>query len=106
MQTFYDFNATNIIGETIPMSNYKGKVVLVVNVASKCGFTPQYEGLQKLYKTYKEQGLEILAFPCNQFKEQEPGTHKEIQNFCNVNYGVTFPLFEKIDVNGENTQPL
>lgn len=106
MQTFYDFNATNIIGETIPMSNYKGKVVLVVNVASKCGFTPQYEGLQKLYKTYKEQGLEILAFPCNQFKEQEPGTHKEIQNFCNVNYGVTFPLFEKIDVNGENTHPL
>ena len=106
MQTFYDFNATDIIGETKSMSEYKGKVVLVVNVASECGFTPQYKGFQKLYETYREQGLEILAFPCNQFKEQESGTHKEIQNFCNVNYGITFPLFEKIEVNGEKTHPL
>jgi len=106
MQSFYDFNATDITGDIKSMSEYKGKVVLVVNVASKCGFTPQYEGLQKLYETYKKDGLEILAFPCNQFNEQESGTNKEIQKFCNVNYGVTFPLFEKIDVNGENTHPL
>ena len=106
MQTFYDFNATSIRGELKSMSDYKGKVILVVNVASKCGFTPQYDGLQKLYETYKKQGLEILAFPCNQFKEQESGTHEEIQSFCKVNYGVTFPLFEKIEVNGENTHPL
>jgi glutathione peroxidase len=105
-QTFYDFNATSIIGENISMSKYKGKVVLVVNTASKCGFTPQYEGLQKLYDAYHDKGLEILGFPCNQFREQESGTHKEIQNFCKVNYGVTFPLFEKIDVNDENTHPL
>ena len=106
MKTFYDFNATDITGEEISMSEYKGKVVLVVNVASKCGFTPQYEGLEKLYKAYHNQGLEILAFPCNQFKEQESGTNKEIKNFCTVNYGVTFPLFEKIEVNGENAHPL
>jgi glutathione peroxidase len=106
MQTFYDFNATNIIGENISMSNYKGKVVLVVNVASKCGFTPQYEGLEKLYKAHHDQGLEILAFPCNQFKEQESGTNQEIKSFCTTNYGVTFPLFDKIEVNGENTHPL
>jgi len=106
MQTFYDFNATDIIGLDHNMTEYKGKVLLVVNVASKCGFTPQYKGLQELYKTYQEKDFEILAFPCNQFKEQEPGTHKEIQEFCKVNFGVTFPLFEKIDVNGENTHPL
>ena len=103
MQSFYDFNATDIIGVEHNMTEYKGKVVLVVNVASECGFTPQYEGLQELYKTHHAKGLEILAFPCNQFKEQEQGTHKEIQNFCKVNFGVTFPLFEKIEVNGENT---
>ena len=106
MQSFYDFNATTIRGEQESMSKYKGKVVLVVNVASKCGFTPQYDGLQELYEDYQEKGFEILAFPCNQFKEQEPGTAKEIQNFCTVNFGITFPLFEKIDVNGENTHPL
>jgi len=106
MQIFYDFNATDINGLKHNMSEYKGKVVLVVNVASKCGFTPQYEGLQELYKTYHDKGLEILAFPCNQFREQESGTHKEIQNFCQVNFGVTFPLFEKIEVNGDNTHPL
>ena len=106
MKHFYDFNAKTITGEEISMSAYKGKVVLVVNVASKCGFTPQYEGLEKLYQDYRSQGLEILGFPCNQFGKQEPGTPKEIQNFCKVNFGVTFPLFEKIDVNGEHTHPL
>jgi glutathione peroxidase len=106
MQNFYDFDVQNIQGETVSLSKYKGDVVLVVNVASKCGYTPQYEGLETLYKTYHAQGFEILAFPCNQFKEQEPGTAKEIQNFCKVNYGVTFPLFAKIEVNGKNTAPL
>ena len=106
MDTFYSYEATDIKGVEHSMSEYKGKVVLVVNVASKCGFTPQYEGLQKLYEKYGEKGLVILAFPSNQFKEQEPGTNAEIQNFCKVNYGVTFPLFEKIDVNGDATHPL
>ena len=106
MKHFYDFSAKKIDGTNIPMSTYKNKVVLVVNVASKCGYTPQYEGLEKLYKSYHEQGLEILGFPCNQFKNQEPGTAKEIQNFCKVNFGVTFPLFSKIDVNGDNADPL
>ncbi len=105
-QHFYDFEAKSITRELIPMSRYKGKVILVVNVASECGFTPQYEGLEKLYQTYHAQGLEILGFPCNQFGEQEPGTAKKIQTFCKVKFGVTFPLFEKIDVNGEHTHPL
>ena len=106
MKHFYDFKAETIDGSSVSMSAYKNKVVLVVNVASKCGYTPQYKGLEKLYKTYKTQGFEILGFPCNQFKNQEPGTAKEIQNFCSVNYGVTFPLFAKIDVNGNNADPL
>ena len=106
MQHFYDFSAKSIQGKEISMRHYKGKVLLVVNVASKCGFTPQYEGLERLYKQYHSQGFEILAFPCNQFRDQEPGTAEEIQHFCKVNYGVTFPLFEKIDVNGEHTHPL
>ena len=106
MKHFYDFSAKAIDGSNISMSAYKNKVVLVVNVASKCGYTPQYEGLEKLYKKYRSQGFEILGFPCNQFRNQEPGTAKEIQNFCKVNYGVTFPLFTKIDVNGANTHPL
>jgi len=106
MKHFYDFSAETIDGFTISMSAYRNKVLLVVNVASKCGYTPQYKGLEKLYKTYKTQGFEILGFPCNQFKNQEPGTAKEIQNFCSVNYGVTFPLFTKIDVNGEKAHPL
>ncbi len=105
-QTFYDFNATSIIGENIPMSNYKGKVILVVNTASKCGFTPQYEGLQELYEKHVDDGFVILGFPCNQFKKQEPASHEEIQTFCKTNYDITFPLFEKIDVNGDNTHPL
>jgi len=103
---FYDFNAKSITGEEVSMSRYKGKVVLVVNVASECGFTPQYEGLEKLYKTYHKQGLEILGFPCNQFGGQEPASEKEIQTFCKVKFGVTFPLFQKIDVNGDHTHPL
>lgn len=103
---FYDFNAKDITGNDVPMSTYKGKVVLVVNVASECGYTPQYEGLEKLYQTYHKEGLEVLGFPCNQFGGQEPGSEKEIANFCKVNFGVTFPLFSKIDVNGDNTHPL
>ena len=103
---FYDFEAKNIRGKIISMSQYKEKVILVVNVASECGFTPQYEGLEKLYETYKEQGFEILAFPCNQFGKQEPGSSEEIQKFCNTKFSVTFPLFEKIKVNGDNTHPL
>ncbi len=106
MKHFYDFTAKDIRGKEISMSIYKDKVLLVVNVASKCGYTPQYEGLEKIYKKYHAQGFEILGFPCNQFKGQEPGTEKEIHNFCKVNYGVTFPLFSKIDVNGDHTHPL
>jgi glutathione peroxidase len=106
MKTFYDFTAKDIKGNNVSMSAYKNKVVLVVNVASKCGYTPQYEGLETLYKKYQSQDFEILGFPCNQFKNQEPGTAKEIQNFCKVNFGVTFPLFDKIDVNGDITAPL
>jgi len=104
--TFYDFNATSIIGENISMSKYKGKVILVVNTASKCGFTPQYKGLQELYENHKANNFTILGFPSNQFGKQEPGSHAEIQKFCNLNYDITFPLFEKIEVNGDNTHPL
>jgi glutathione peroxidase len=106
MGTFYTYKATDIKGVERSMSEYKGKVVLVVNVASKCGFTPQYEGLQKLYEKYEKKGLVVLGFPSNQFRKQEPGSNAEIQNFCKVNYGVTFPLFAKIDVNGDATHPL
>jgi len=105
-KSIYDFSAKLNNGKTIKISDYKGKLLLVVNTASKCGFTKQYEGLQNLYNTYKDKGLEILAFPCNQFGAQEPGTSEEISNFCKMNYGVTFPIFEKIDVNGENAHPL
>ena len=103
---FYDFKAKTITGKKLSMSIYKNKVVLIVNVASQCGFTPQYEGLESMYKKYHKQGFEILGFPSNQFGQQEPGTEKEIANFCKVNFGVTFPLFSKIDVNGDNTHPL
>jgi len=106
MQHFYDFEANDITGKAVSMSTYKGKVILVVNVASECGFTPQYKGLEKLYQTYRKQGLEVIGFPCNQFGGQEPASEKEIQNFCMVNFGVTFPLFEKIEVNGKHTHPL
>jgi len=106
MKDLYNFNVVTVTGQEQSMSIYKGKVLLIVNVASECGFTPQYEGLQKLYESYNDQGFEVLGFPCNQFGGQEPGTPKQIQNFCKVNFGVTFPLFAKIDVNGENAHPL
>lgn len=102
----YNFSAINIDGEEVSLKDYEGKVLLIVNTASKCGFTPQYEELQKLYEKYQEQGLEILGFPCNQFKEQEPGESTEIKKFCSINYGVTFPLFEKTEVRGAGAHPL
>jgi len=102
---FYQFNATDYKGDDVAMSAYEGKVLLVVNTASACGFTPQYEGLQTLYKKYKEQGLEILAFPCNQFKQQEKGSDSEIKSFCDLNFKIDFDLFSKIEVNGENAHP-
>ena len=105
-QNFYNFKATSLQGKEINMDNYKDKVVLVVNTASKCGLTPQYEGLERLYKDYKDKGLVILGFPCNQFAGQEPGTEKEISEGCLINYGVSFPMFSKIDVNGDNAHPL
>jgi len=105
-QIFYDFKATSLQGKEVSMESYKGKVVLIVNTASKCGFTPQYEGLEKLYKDYKDKGLVILGFPCNQFGKQEPGTEKEISEGCLINYGVSFPMFSKIDVNGSSAHPL
>ena len=102
----YDITVKDMDGSDVSLVNYKGKVLLIVNVASKCGLTPQYEGLEALYQKYKGQGLEILAFPCNQFLGQEPGTNEEIQSFCLMTYNVTFPLFDKIDVNGEAESPL
>ncbi len=102
----YDFNATSIDGEHVSIGEHKGKVLLIVNTASKCGFTPQYEDLQKLYEKYSDRGLEILGFPCNQFNAQEPGTSDDTKTFCSINYGVTFPLFEKVDVNGVDAHPL
>lgn len=103
---FYDFSAKSIQGEDISMSKYKGKVVLVVNTASKCGFTPQLKGLEKLFENYHQQGFEILGFPCNQFGGQEPGNEKDIQQGCMINYGVTFQMFSKVDVNGDDAHPL
>jgi glutathione peroxidase len=105
-KSFYDFKATSLQGKEIGMDSYKGKVVLVVNTASKCGLTPQYEGLEKLYRDYKDQGLVILGFPCNQFAGQEPGSEKEISEGCLINYGVSFPMFAKIDVNGSDAHPI
>ena len=104
--TFYDFEARKINGQTLSMKEYQGKTVIVVNTASKCGFTPQFEGLEKLYEKYKDQGLVILGFPCNQFANQESGTPEEIMEFCQVNYGVSFPMFEKIEVNGKDAHPI
>ena len=104
--SIYDVQISNIKGETASLADYRGKVMLIVNVASKCGLTPQYEELEALYKTAAGQGLEILGFPCNQFLGQEPGSEAEIQQFCSLNYGVTFPMFAKIEVNGEGRHPL
>ena len=103
---FYDFKAESLQGKEINMSDYKGKVIVVVNTASKCGLTPQYEGLEALYQKYKDQGLVILGFPCNQFGNQEPGGSKEISEGCLINYGVSFQMFSKIEVNGEGAHPL
>jgi glutathione peroxidase len=106
MTTAYDFAATTIDGEEQVLSAYEGKVLLVVNVASKCGFTPQYAGLEKLYRERADDGLVVLGFPCDQFGHQEPGDEAEIQEFCSLTYDVTFPMFAKIDVNGDDTHPL
>ena len=103
---FYHFKAKSLQGKEISMKEYAGKVVLVVNTASKCGFTPQYEGLEKLYSQYKDKGLVILGFPCNQFGNQEPGSAEEISKFCTLSYKVDFPMFSKIEVNGEKADPL
>lgn len=102
----YDFKVKDNLGNEVSLGNYKGKVLIIVNTASKCGFTPQYEGLQKLYDKFGNDKFEILAFPCNQFANQEPGNDEEIKKFCTLNYGVTFPVFHKVDVNGENAEPL
>lgn len=104
--TLYSIPVTTISGQQTTLEAYAGKVLLIVNVASKCGFTPQYKGLEELYQTFKAQGFEVLGFPCNQFGAQEPGDETEIAQFCELNFGVTFPLFAKIEVNGKNTHPL
>ncbi|MEZ5493450.1 MAG: glutathione peroxidase [Pseudomonadales bacterium] len=106
MSGVFDFSATTIAGQPIDLSTYRGKVLLIVNTASKCGFTPQYQGLQALFEQYTERGLVVLGFPCDQFGHQEPGDEGEINSFCELNYGVSFPLFAKIEVNGKDTHPL
>lgn len=105
-KNFYDFKALTLQGKEVSMDAYKGKVIIVVNTASKCGLTPQFEGLESLYKDYKDKGLVILGFPCNQFANQEPGSEKDIAEGCLINYGVTFPMFSKVDVNGNNAHPI
>jgi glutathione peroxidase len=102
----YEYTAKDLKGKDIPLSEYRDYVVLIVNTASKCGFTPQYEELEQLYQEYQDQKFVILGFPCNQFGNQEPGTEKDINEFCQVNYGVTFPMFAKVDVNGDDAHPL
>lgn len=106
MKTIYDFTAKSNKGKEVDLSQFKGQVLLIVNTASKCGFTPQYKGLEDLYKKYKGQGLAIIGFPCDQFGHQEPGNNEEIASFCEMNYGVTFPIMEKIEVNGEQASPI
>lgn len=105
MSTVYDFAVKTIDGSNLTLDTYKGKVLLVVNVASKCGFTPQYKGLEELWRKYKDQGLVILGFPCDQFGHQEPGDENEIKNFCSLTYDVSFPMFAKLEVNGAATHP-
>ena len=104
--TVYDFKARTIEGDEVSLSAYRGKVLLIVNVASKCGFTPQYKGLEELHERFRKNEFEVLGFPCNQFGQQEPGSDSEIRAFCDLRYGVRFPLFSKIDVNGPGTHPL
>ncbi len=106
MTTIYDFSAEKLEGGEQSLADYSGKVVLIVNTASKCGFTPQFEGLEKVFEKYKEQGFIVLGFPCNQFAHQDPGSNSEIGEFCQRNYGVNFPMFAKIDVNGSDAHPL
>jgi glutathione peroxidase len=105
-KTIYDYSFTSISGKEIQLEEYRDHVLLVVNTASKCGFTPQLKSLEKLYQNYKNRKFTVIGFPCNQFQNQDPGTNEEIQEFCSINYGVTFPLSEKVDVNGSNTHPL
>jgi glutathione peroxidase len=104
--SIYDFTAETLDGKPAPISAYRGKVVLIVNTASKCGFTPQYEGLEELYRKYRDRGFVVLGFPCNQFGAQEPGDASEIANFCSLTYEVDFPMMQKIDVNGPGAHPL
>lgn len=104
--SIYDFSATNINGKELQLSDFEGKVILIVNTASKCGFTPQFEGLELLHKELEQEGLVILGFPCNQFGSQDPGGDDQIEEFCQLNYGVSFPMFSKIDVNGSDAHPL
>ena len=106
MSPFHSLSASSLRGQNIALADYAGKVVVVVNTASKCGFTPQYDGLEALYQKYKDQGLVILGFPCNQFGKQEPGGVTEIEQTCRINYGVSFPMFAKVEVNGANAHPL
>ncbi|MBR0855252.1 glutathione peroxidase [Bradyrhizobium liaoningense] len=106
MSVIYDFKANSLAGDEVPMRRFEGQVLLIVNTASKCGFTPQYRGLEDLYRDLSPRGFAVLGFPCNQFGAQEPGQASEIQEFCSTHYDVTFPLFEKIDVNGANAHPL
>jgi glutathione peroxidase len=106
MSSIYDFEAQTIDGQPAPLGAYRGKVLLIVNTASKCGFTPQYEGLEALYRKYRDRGFVVLGFPCNQFGAQEPGDATEIQNFCSLTYGVDFPMMRKIEVNGPSADPL
>lgn len=105
-RSVYDFSAVSVDGRAIPLGQFRGKILLIVNTASRCGFTPQYAGLEALYREYRDSGVVVLGFPCNQFGAQEPGTEAEIAQFCERNYGVTFPIFAKIDVNGPKAHPL
>lgn len=106
MTTVYDFEAQSITGQSVKLDQFKGQVLLIVNTASKCGFTPQFEGLEGLWKSYQGKGLTVLGFPCNQFGSQDPGSDSEIASFCQLNYGVSFPMMSKVDVNGPNAHPL
>jgi len=106
MTSIYDFTATSLAGEDVPLKRYQGQVLLIVNTASACGFTPQYKGLESLQKAYASRGFSVLGFPCNQFGRQEPGNAAQIQQFCSANYAVSFPMFDKIEVNGDQTHPL
>jgi len=106
MTTAFDFTVTDIHGKPVNLADYKGKVLLIVNTASKCGFTPQYKGLQQVWDTYKDKGLVVLGFPCNQFGHQEPAPEEQIEQFCEMNFGVNFPLFAKVDVNGSDAAPI